>query len=139
MMKGADSASLGGAFGSIGFTREKPYFYKVLHTPVRWPEDLSLIGPPDTEKVKAIVKSLAEDVKIFKDEEYFIGSFRNGPFVMVWQFLRGLKQFLMDIVRDPEFAKKLVEFAMEPQIEVSEMIIDEVKVCLLYTSPSPRD
>ena len=116
------------AFGSIDFTREKPYFYKVLHSPVRWPEDLSRIDPPNTEKLETIIKSLAKEVKMFKDEGYFVEFFHNGPFVMVWQFLRGLKRFLMDIVRDPEFAKRLIEFAMKPQIELSKMIIDEAKV-----------
>ncbi|RLI45754.1 hypothetical protein DRO64_02030 [Candidatus Bathyarchaeota archaeon] len=116
------------AYGSIDFMREKPYFYKVLHSPVRYPEDLDRIIPPDIEDFKPAVESLAREVRWFKDRGYFVESFHNGPYVMVWQFLRGLKQFLMDIVRDPEFAKKLVEFAMKPQIEVSKMIIDEAKV-----------
>jgi len=47
MIKGADSASLGGAFGPIDFTRKRPYFYKVLYASVRWLEDLSRIDQPE--------------------------------------------------------------------------------------------
>jgi len=38
------------AYGSITLTRRKPYFHKVLHSPVRWPEDLDRIEPPDLEE-----------------------------------------------------------------------------------------
>jgi len=116
------------AFGSIDFTRRKPYFYKVLHSPIRWPEDLDRMRPPDLEKLKPRIKLLAEEVRFFKKRGYFIELFHNGPFIMVWNYLRGLEQLLIDIVRNPNFVSRLIEFAMNVQMEASKMMIDETGV-----------
>lgn len=116
------------AYGSIDYTRMRPYFYKVLHTPVRWPEDLDRIEPPDLEEFRPHVEALAREVKFFKEKGYFIETFHNGPFVTVWQYLRGFETFLKDITRNPNFARRLIDFAMEIQVEVTKMIIDVAEV-----------
>ena len=113
------------AYGSITLTRRKPYFHKVLHSPVRWPEDLDRIEPPDLEEYTPQIESIAREVEWFKERGYFVEGFHNGPFVMTWHWLRGLTQFLMDIARDRNFAKRLVEFGMKHQIELSKAILDE--------------
>ena len=116
------------AYGSITYTRSRPYFHKVLHSPVRWPEDLDRIPVPDPEVVRPKIETIAREARWFKEKGYFVEAFHNGPFVMSWHWLRGLTQFCMDTVRNPSFAKRIVEFGMKPQIEVSKMIIDEAGV-----------
>ncbi len=116
------------AYGSITFTRRKPYFHKILHSPVKWPDDLDRIEQPDLEQYKPHIEALVKEVGWFKERGYFVESFHNGPFVMTWHWLRGLARFLMDMATNLSFAKRLVEFGMKPQIELSKMIIDEAKV-----------
>ena len=116
------------AYGSITFTRRKPYFHKVLHSPVRWPEDLDRIEPPDLEHYTPQIKAIAKEAEWFKEKGYFVEGFHNGPFVMTWHWLRGLTRFLMDVAGNPSFAKRLVEFGMNPQIELSKAITDEADI-----------
>jgi len=115
------------AWGAIHFTRRIPYFHKVLFSPVRWPEDLDKIEPPSLDRYEPMIKAISRDVKIYKKAGYFVEAFHNGPFVMTWHRLRGLTTFLKDIVRNPAFAKKLVDFAMSHQLELTKAIIDEAK------------
>jgi hypothetical protein len=116
-----------GAWGSIYFGRRIPSFSKTIHSSIHWPEDLDRIEIPSLDKYKPKIKALARDVKIFRKAGYFVEAFHNGPFVMTWARLRGLTNFLMDIVRDPVFAKRLVDFAMSNQLELTKAIIDEAK------------
>ncbi len=116
------------AWGSITYTRRTPYFHIIIHSPIRWPEDLDRIEVPTLGKYEDKITAIARSVSKYKRQGYFVEAFHNGPFVMVWHWLRGLTTFLTDIVKDPYFAKRLVEFAMKNQIELSKAFIDEAEI-----------
>lgn len=115
------------AWGSVTYNRRIPGFHKIIQSPVRWPEDLERIEPPGLDRYESKIASLAEEVDKYRKAGYFVEAFHNGPFVMTWHRLRGMKNFLMDLARDRRLAKKLVDFAMENQLELTKAIIDEVK------------
>jgi len=115
------------AWGAISYNRRIPGFVKVIHSPIRWPEDLDRIEVPSLDKYESKIESIAKEVEVYKKAGYFVEVFHNGPFVMTWQRLRGLTTFLMDLVRNPSFAKRLVDFAMSHQLELTKAIIDEAK------------
>ncbi len=113
------------AWGAITYTRRIPYFHKVLHSPVRQPEDLDCLETPSLDRYETRIEEIAEEMKAYKKAGYFVEAFHNGPFVMVWHRLRGLEAFLIDIVRRPAFARRLVDFAMSQQLELTKAVIDQ--------------
>jgi len=115
------------AWGSISYSRRIPGFHKVIHSPVRWPEDLDRIDPPGPDVYEGEIEALARDVGAYREAGYFVEAFHNGPFVMTWHRLRGMKGFLMDLARDRRFARKLVNFSMGNQLELTKAIIDEAR------------
>ena len=115
------------AWGSITYTRRIPGFHKILQSPVRWPEDLDNIEPPSLDKYEPKIKTIAEEVDLYKKAGYFVEAFHNGPFVMTWHRLRGMKNLLMDLTRNQALAKKLVKFAMKNQLELTKAIIDQAE------------
>jgi len=115
------------AWGSITYTRRIPGFHIVLHSPIRYPEDLDRIEVPSLDEYEQKITEISKKIKTYKEAGFFVEAFHNGPFVMTWHRLRGLTAFLKDIVRDPAFAKKLVDFAMSRQLELTKAIIDEAK------------
>lgn len=119
-------------YGAIQLYRVDPHFLKTLHSPVRYPEDLERISVPDLEDLRPKIKKLTEEVRYFKEKGYFVSAVHHDPFVTSWRFLRGLKEFLLDMVRNPSFAEKMVEFAIKPQIELSKIIIDEAGVHAIH-------
>jgi uroporphyrinogen decarboxylase len=115
------------AWGSITYSRRIPGFHKVIRSPVVWPEDLDRIDPPPLPSYESSIANLAKMVQTYKDAGFFVEAFHNGPFVMSWHRLRGMRNFLMDLVRDRPFARRLVDFAMDTQLELTKAVIDEVK------------
>ncbi len=115
------------AWGTISYDRRIPGFHKVIHSPVRWPEDLDRIEPPSLDEYESKIAAIAEEVGIYRKAGYFVEAFHNGPFVMAWHRLRGMRNFLMDLVMNPGFARRLVDFAMSRQLELTKAIIDEAK------------
>jgi hypothetical protein len=113
------------AWGTITYSRRIPGFHRVIHSPVRWPEDLDRLDPPSLDDYEPKIAEVAEEVGAYRKAGYFVEAFHNGPFVMTWHRLRGMRTFLMDLVRDRPLAKKLVKFAMSHQLELTKAIIDE--------------
>ncbi|KYH41016.1 MAG: hypothetical protein AYL32_008340 [Candidatus Bathyarchaeota archaeon B26-2] len=97
---------------------------------VRWPEDLERIEQPtlDYEDLKKAKKQAEEMHK----KGYFVILSHHTAFDTGWRFLRGLKQWLTDIVRDPAFARKVVEFGIKPQMEIANAYIEEAHVDAVY-------
>ncbi|RJS88900.1 hypothetical protein CW705_08125, partial [Candidatus Bathyarchaeota archaeon] len=90
---------------------------------VRWPEDLEHIEPPslnyeDLERAKKRAKEMHAQGR-------FVILSHHTPFDTAWRFLRGLKQWLIDIVKDPAFARRIIEFGAKPQIEIANAYIEE--------------
>jgi len=115
------------AWGTITYNRRIPGFHKVIHSPVRLPEDLDHIEPPGLDEYEEKIQAIADDVGAYRKAGYFVEAFHNGPFVMSWHRLRGMKAFLMDLVQNPGFARKIVDFAMSRQLELSKAVIDEAR------------
>ncbi|RLG94163.1 hypothetical protein DRO37_06390 [Candidatus Bathyarchaeota archaeon] len=90
---------------------------------IRWPEDLEHIEPPslnyeDLERAKKRAREMHAQGR-------FVILSHHTPFDTAWRFLRGLKQWLIDIVRDPAFARRIIEFGAKPQIEIANAYIEE--------------
>ncbi len=115
------------AWGTITYSRRIPGFHRVIHSPVRWPEDLDRLDPPSLDKYESKIAEIAREVGTYRKAGYFVEAFHNGPFVMTWHRLRGMRTFLMDLVRDRSLAKRLVKFAMSHQLELTKAIIDEAE------------
>lgn len=99
---------------------------------VRWPEDLDKIEPPKIDekkidKAKKIAKNLHE-------KGYFTVISHHTAFDSSWRYLRGLKQWLIDIRRDMQFARRVVEFAIKPQIEITNVLLEETKADAVYVT-----
>ncbi len=115
------------AWGSITYSRRIPGFHRVIHSPVRWPEDLERVESPSLDQYESKIAAVAQEVGIYREAGYFVEAFHNGPFVMSWHRLRGMRAFLMDLARNPGFAKRLVDFAMSHQLELTKAVIDEAR------------
>jgi uroporphyrinogen decarboxylase len=122
-------------FGEIIYYKYEPDWVMTVAPAVRYPEDLDRIEPPDASVLDDMwfclggglfpthKTSVKELVKTFGDE-YYLELQQYGPFQAVWFYLRGMENWMMDIVKNPSFAKKLVECVMKPQIEVGKAAIE---------------
>ncbi len=115
-----------GVFDGMWVAPENFVWWYTLAPAVRWPEDLERIEQPklDLDKVAKVKKRVEE----LHREGYFVMVGHHGVFDSPWRYLRGLEQWLMDIVRDPAFAKRLIEFAAKPQMEIANAFIEEAGV-----------
>ena len=97
---------------------------------VRWPEDLERIGRPSLNYDELrVAKKRADEMH---EKGYFVILSHHTPFDTAWRFLRGLKQWLTDIVRDPSFARRVVEFGIKPQMEIANAYIEEARIDAVY-------
>ena len=98
----------------------------LLAPAIRWPEDLEHQEQPqlDMDLVK-LVKDRTEELH---QKGYFVTVSHNGIFDMPRRCLRGTEQWLIDLIKDPPFARKLIEFAAKPVMEITNVIIEEAHV-----------
>jgi len=124
--RGPDYEVLRSPFGDLRRLSYKvEYGYSELIRPaVSGPEALGDMEQPKLDMER--VKKVREAVKEHKDYFTYIG--HDSPFDSVAQHLRGFEPFLTDMVKDPVFAKKLLDFAMEPQVEMAKILIEETGV-----------
>ena len=97
---------------------------------VRWPEDLDRIEKPSLD-YEELLKAKRKSEELHK-KGYFVILSHHTAFDTAWRFLRGFKQWLTDLVRDPAFARKIIEFGIKPQIEISKAYIEEAHVDAIY-------
>jgi uroporphyrinogen-III decarboxylase len=119
-------------FGGIFYYRKKPHFIKTLIPSIRYKEDLDKIKEIEIEQFMPKINSLKEKVKKYHELGYFVISEVKDPFAATWMFLRDLDIFLIDIMKDEAFAKKLIEIAFKPLIEFSEVVIEETNVDAIW-------
>lgn len=127
------STAAGTGFFERGWVSpENLVWWYTLAPAVRWPEDLERIEQPALDaEVLAKAKKRTEELH---RKGYFVMVGHHGVFDSPWRYLRGLEQWLMDIVREPVFAKRLVEFAIKPQMEIANVFIEEAGVdCVMIT------
>ncbi|MGQ9629362.1 MAG: uroporphyrinogen decarboxylase family protein [bacterium] len=115
-------------FGGIWFERKKPYFRIPLHNPIQRKEDLDKLERIDVERFRPKVRRLAEKVRRLSDLGYFVMAACIGPVETDWYFLRGMENFWVDTIEDPEFVHRSIEFALQPSIRLMEMVIDEAPI-----------
>lgn len=99
---------------------------------VRWPEDLDKIEPPklDVKKLEKAKKTARQ----LHEKGYFVVISHHTAFDSSWRYLRGLKQWLIDICRDLSFARRVIEFAIKPQIEIANILLEETKADAVYVT-----
>jgi len=115
-------------FGGIHYWRKKPYFAKILHSPVKTKEDLKTTPPFQMSKYDTPIRSLAELARKLGDHEYFLLAEIKGPLEAPWMFLRGLTPYLKDLATDTSFTKKLIEVAFRPVMDLAERVVDEAPI-----------
>lgn len=114
-----------GPFGSIHCDRGKPYFRKILHSPIKNYEDIDRVELPDLEKRKEWILSQRKDVEWWSKQNYFTLVCHLGPFESSWYYLRGLENAFKDVIRAPSFFSKMIELTLEPQIEMTKIYLEE--------------
>ena len=99
-------------------------YSKLIKPAVSRLEDLESLEPPrlDMEHVKEI----KEASKAYEGHFTYIG--HDSPFNLVANHIRGFKQFLVDMVKNPSLARRLLEFATKPLLEIAKAIIEEAGV-----------
>ncbi len=117
-------------FGGIHYVRNVPttFFRKVLHSPVRDPEDLDELPEIDVEEFRPVINDVVETGKWFTERGYFcITGTSLGPFEAASAFLRGWDhlEVARDMLTRPEFARRCMEVAMKPQNEVNKILVEE--------------
>lgn len=137
LVEGGDHSIERSDFGTIFYTRRRPFFRKTLHYPVKQPEDLDKLEAPTVdssildhcplwtlEGKILYIKNVAKKIKWLEEKGYMTVAGHVGPFESAWYYLRGYENFLMDMIKRPSFAKRLMEFAIKPQMEITKMLIE---------------
>jgi hypothetical protein len=93
---------------------------------IRWPEDLDHQEQPQLDM--DLVKVAKDKAKELHKKGYFVTVGHHGAFDIPRRYLRGTEQWLIDLIKDPPFAKRVIEFAVKPVMEVTNVIIEEAKV-----------
>lgn len=90
-------------------------------------EELSEYPWPEADKILDITGMKEKAKRLFEENQYAV-SLRmpcNGIFeIACW--LRGMENFMVDTITDPEFAHELIEKILETQIEIYTLLLDEV-------------
>jgi len=93
-----------------------------LKGPIESEEDLKRYNPPDPHDPKRIA-TLRKLVKRFKGKKAIAFCVFDS---FQWPaFLRGIDNFLMDYIRNPEFAKRVSEIVVNYYVELTKHAVDE--------------
>jgi uroporphyrinogen decarboxylase len=120
-----DTVTLAGAAGAvIDFPENEP-------ARLRKPALVSLDELPDLEmpdisadpRIQNWVEVCHRVKKYFGDEKYIRGNCDQAPFSLA-SMIRGLEEWLMDLVRDDEYTFRLLDFATEICIQFIKLIAD---------------
>jgi len=115
-------------FGGIHYWRKKPYFTKILESPVRNKQDLDSVHSIKLDRYDEQIHDLARLAKRLTDEGYYLLAEIKGPFEAPWMFLRGLAPYLRDLTGDPEFITRLIEVSFRPIMDLVERVADEASI-----------
>jgi len=116
-----------------GWVRPEDFvWWHTISPAVRWPEDLDKIEPPKPNERR--IESAKKAAKELHEKGYFVIIGHHSAFDSSWRYLRGFKQWLIDIKRDISFAKRVIEFAIKPQIEITNIYLEETKADAVYVT-----
>ncbi len=105
------------------FSKKTSLFWPMpLEGPIKSEKDLEKYNPPDPHDPRKLA-TLRRLVKRFKGEKAIAFCVFDS---FQWPaFLRDIENFLMDYVRNPEFAKKVVEITTNYYVELTKHAVDE--------------
>lgn len=122
--EGVDYVLSKNAFGGLLYTRKRPYFARILHSPVRNKEDLDTIPPFELSKYDKQIRELSQLATGLREYGYFLLATIKGPFEAPWVFLRGLEPYMMDLARDPGFVTRLIGVSFSPMMELAQRVAE---------------
>jgi uroporphyrinogen-III decarboxylase len=112
--------------------RTDPYFVRIFDLPVNDEDDLEDILLPDPGSENRYM-GIREDILWAKENGEWTVGWINGFFSGVSYFLRKYDAFLMDLVDNPDFAKKLIqkngEWALASAAKLCEYGVDCIGFC----------
>lgn len=117
------SCMLKSPFGSIHLYDYYSGYYgyrKLLKPAVIDVNDISHVPKPTLHE--ELMNKVEKYVKEFS-EKYFLVISHRGAFDSPWYYLRGFTKWLIDLIRNPEWANELIRVALEPQIEIAKELI----------------
>jgi len=115
-------------FGGLHYWHKKPYFAKILHSPVQTMRDLESIPQLDLHQFETKMHTYVQHAKALHDHGYFILAEIKGAFEAPWMFLRGLVPYMRDLVKDREFITRMIEVSFRPMMDLAEAVIDQAPI-----------
>jgi uroporphyrinogen decarboxylase len=88
--------------------------------PIKRPEDLKTYTPPDPE-TRDVLGSIPEIVSRFKGKKAITALCRDAFFNPA--FLRGMSQFLMDMIENPGLVHELIELTLHHDIRAMQRVV----------------
>ena len=112
-------------FGALHYWRKKPYFAKILYSPVRTKEDLKSIDPIDLSRFETKIETLSRLADALHERGYFVMTEIKGPFEAPWMYLRGFMPYMKDLVTDSGIITKMIELSFGPMMDLAETVIEQ--------------
>jgi len=109
--------------------KKNPHFYKDFDYPMQSITDLDKLNLPDPHD-KLRYKGFADDVKYFKEQDYFTCANLNGFFSAPHYFCLDYQEFLMSTVLNPNCTKKLINKIGEWNISAAEELLSKGVDCI---------
>jgi len=111
---------------------KNPFWRDYIYHPIKTPEDLEKIKMPDPDDPRRY-EGVRENIEYFKEKGYFTSAEINGFFSGVWYRYQNMQDFMINMVTDEEFAKKVVDmigsFNLETARNFLERGVDSILFC----------
>lgn len=116
--------------GAKRLVRKHPHFYKDFDYPLGTAADVDRLDLPDPHD-PARYRGFAEDAAFFKAAGYIAGANLNGFFSGPHYFCLEYQQFLMELLLDPENAKRLIDTVGAWTFTAAEEVLARGAECLV--------
>jgi len=112
--------------------RKDPFWRDHIHHPIQNMEDLEKIKIPDANNPKRY-EGVKKNIEYFKEKGYFTSAEINGFFSGVWYRYQNMQDFMVNMVINEEFAKKVVDMVAKFNLETArnflERRVDSILFC----------
>ena len=100
------------------------HYTEIYDHPLRAEDaDVSVVKMPDANKDEKVLKAVKEAVEKYGKEKWIIGSCQCSIFEAAW-YMRGIEQFLMDMIVDEDFTNELLDTVMTYPLQMGLNFID---------------
>ncbi len=132
--QGSEHEVLESSFGDLHRVSYKvDYGYKELVKPaVSGPDGLERLEEHTPKLSREHVKRIREAAEKNRDRFTFIS--HESPFGLAAYSLRGFRQFLIDVVRSPRFAERVLSFGVKTLTEMARIIVEEAGIDAVWLS-----